>query len=208
MLHVSAIGADGKSSSDYARAKAEGEKAVLAARPEATIFRPSIMFGPEDDFFNKFASMARLLPALPLVGGGETRFQPVFVGDVAEAIARAAEGAARAGTTYELGGPQVRTFKELMEFVLETIERRRLLIPIPFGLAKFQAAFLQFLPKPLLTPDQVELLKTDNVVSEAALAEGRTLRELGIEPVAMAAIVPSYLWRFRRTGQFRTGRFA
>jgi NADH dehydrogenase len=208
MVHVSAIGADEHSTSGYARAKAEGEKAVLAARPDATIMRPSIMFGPEDDFFNKFAAMARMLPALPLVGGGATKFQPVFVGDVAEAIARAVDGDAKAGTVYELGGAEVRTFKELMEFVLETIERRRFLIPIPFALARLQATFLQFMPKPLLTPDQVELLKTDNIVSAAAEAEGRTLRGLGIEPTTMATIVPSYLWRFRKTGQFRTGRFA
>jgi uncharacterized protein YbjT (DUF2867 family) len=208
MVHVSAIGADEHSTSGYARAKAEGEKAVLAARPDATIMRPSIMFGPEDDFFNKFAAMARMLPALPLVGGGATKFQPVFVGDVAEAIARAVDGNAKFGTVYELGGAEVRTFKELIEFVLETTERRRFLIPIPFSLARLQATFLQFMPKPLLTPDQVELLKTDNIVSPAAEAEGRTLRGLGIEPTAMETIVPSYLWRFRKTGQFRTGRFA
>ena len=208
MVHVSAIGADEHSASAYARAKAEGEKAVLAARPDATVVRPSIMFGPEDDFFNKFAAMARMLPALPLVGGGATKFQPVFVGDVAEAIARAIDGNARPGTVYELGGAKVRTFKELMEFVLNTIERRRFLVPIPFSLARLQATVLQFMPKPLLTPDQVELLKTDNIVSAAAAAEGRTLNGLGIEPTTMETIVPSYLWRFRKTGQFRTGRFA
>jgi uncharacterized protein YbjT (DUF2867 family) len=208
MVHVSAIGADEHSASGYARAKAEGEKAVLAARPDAVIVRPSIMFGPEDEFFNKFAALARMLPALPLVGDGATKFQPVFVGDVAEAIARAVDGNARFGAVYELGGAEVRTFKELMEFVLETIERRRFLIPIPFALAKLQATFLQFMPKPLLTPDQVELLKTDNIVSAAAEADGRTLRGLGIEPTTMATIVPSYLWRFRKTGQFRTGRLA
>jgi len=208
VIHVSAIGADEHSTAAYARAKAMGEKAVLAAVPEAVIVRPSIMFGPEDDFFNKFASLARILPALPLIGGGQTRFQPVFVGDVAEAIARAVEGKANAGIIYEAGGPEVRTFKELMQYVLTTIERRRLLIPIPFALAKLQAAVLQLLPKPLLTPDQVELLKTDNVVSAAAEREGRTLRGLSIEPVAMDTIVPSYLWRFRKTGQFKSGRFA
>jgi NADH dehydrogenase len=208
MIHISAIGADPASTSAYARAKAKGEQAVLAAVPEATIFRPSIMFGPEDDFFNKFAALARILPALPLVGGGLTRFQPVFVGDVAEAISRAADGETKPGTIYELGGPEVKTFKELMEYVLSVTERRRLLIPIPFALARLQAMFLQFAPKPLLTPDQVELLKTDNVVSAAAISEGRTLRGLGIEPTAMEAIVPTYLWRFRKTGQFKTGRFA
>ena len=208
MIQVSSIGADEHSASASARAKAEGEKAVLAARPEAVVMRPSIIFGPDDDFFNKFAAMARLSPALPLIGGGLTQFQPVFVGDVAEAIARAVDGQAKTGTVYELGGPEVRTFKELMEFVLETIERRRFLVTLPFGLAKFNATFLQLLPTPLLTTDQVEQLKVDNIVSAAAETEGRTLRGLGIEPVAMATIVPSYLWRFRKTGQFRTGRFA
>jgi NADH dehydrogenase len=203
MVHVSAIGADENSTSAYARAKAIGEKAVLAARPDATIFRPSTLFGPEDDFFNRFGALARLAPALPLIGGGGTRFQPVFVGDVAEAIARAVDGSARAGTTYELGGPEVRTLKELMEYVLAVTERRRLLVPVPFGVMKLQAQFLQYLPKPPLTPDQVELLKTDNVVSEAATNDGRTLQGLGIEPTAMEVIVPSYLWRFRKTGQFR-----
>jgi NADH dehydrogenase len=207
MIQVSALGADENSTSHYARAKAAGEQAVLAAVPGAVIMRPSLLFGPEDDFFNRFAAMARILPALPLIGGGLTRFQPVFAGDVAAAIADTVDGKAKAGTTYELGGPEVRTFKELMEFVLATIERRRLLVPLPFALASLKAQFLQFLPKPPLTPDQVEMLKTDNVVSEAASREKRTLGAFGIEPTAMEAIVPSYLWRFRKTGQFR-GRVA
>jgi NADH dehydrogenase len=166
--------------------------------------RPSILFGPEDDFFNRFAALARLSPALPLVGGGLTRFQPAFVGDVARAIADAVDGGARPGTIYELGGPDVRTFKELMQFVLRTIKRKRLLVPLPFFLAKMQAAVLQYFPTPPLTPDQVELLRADNVVSDAAKAELRTLQGLGIEPETIEAIVPSYLWRFRRTGQFRS----
>jgi uncharacterized protein YbjT (DUF2867 family) len=207
VIHVSALGTSKDSEALYARTKAAGEDAVRAASPAAIIFRPSIVFGPEDDFFNRFATMARLSPVLPLIGGGTTRFQPVFVGDVAAAIAKAADGDAQPGTTYELGGPDVRTFKQLMEFVLATTERRRLLVPIPFALASFQAWFLQFLPKPLLTPDQVRLLKTDNVVSDDATREGRTLAGLGIEPHSMAAIVPSYLWRFRKSGQFR-GRMA
>jgi len=208
MIHVSAIGADENSTAAYARSKAEGERSVRAATPEAVIVRPSIMFGPEDDFFNKFAALARLLPALPLIGGGVTRFQPVFVGDVAEAICRAVDGLARPGMIYEAGGPEVRSFRELIEYVLAVTERKRLLVPLPFPIAKLQAAFLQWLPKPLLTPDQVELLKTDNVVSDAAKREGRTLDGLGIAPVAMEVVVPSYLWRFRKTGQFKTGRFA
>ena len=204
MVHVSAIGADENSASAYARSKANAEKLVLAAQPATTIMRPSILFGPEDDFFNRFAALARISPALPLIGGGLTRFQPAFVGDVATAIADAVDGKARPGTVYELGGPEVRTFKELMQFVLATIERRRLLVPLPFFVAKMQAMFLQYLPKPLLTPDQVELLRVDNVVSEAAKAEGRTLQGLNIDPEPIEAIVPSYLWRFRRTGQFRS----
>jgi len=202
LVHVSAIGADAVSKSRYARAKAEGERRVLEVLPVATIMRPSIVFGPEDDFFNRFAALARLSPALPLPGGGQTRFQPVFVGDVAAAIAKAADGEVKPGTIYELGGPDVRSFKELMEFVLATIERRRLLISAPFALMKLQAAFLQFLPKPPLTPDQVELLKRDTIVADDAKRDGRTLEGLGIVPESMAAIVPTYLWRFRKTGQF------
>jgi uncharacterized protein YbjT (DUF2867 family) len=208
MIHVSAIGAHEDSPAAYARTKAMGEKAVLAAVPQATIFRPSLMFGPEDEFFNKFAALARVLPMLPLIGGGHTRFQPVFVGDVAEAIARAVESQASPGAVYELGGREVRTFKELMEYLLATIERHRLLVPVPFALAKLNAKVLQYLPKPPLTPDQVEMLKSDNVVSASARAEGRTLEALGIEPTAMEVIVPSYLWRFRKTGQFKANRFA
>ena len=203
LVHVSALGADENSRSLYARTKAQGEKLVLAAVPTATILRPSIVFGPEDDFFNRFAAMARLLPALPLVGGGHTRFQPVFAGDVASAVVAAVEGRTTPGATYELGGPSVRTFKELMEFVLAATERKRLLLPVPFRLAAVQAFFLQFLPKPLLTPDQVELLRSDNVVSEQAVLEGRTLAALGIDPSAIEVIVPPYLERFRRTGQFK-----
>ncbi len=168
MIHVSAIGADAESASRYARSKALGEKLVLSAVPSAVILRPSVLFGPEDDFFNRFAAIARVSPALPLVGGGRTRLQPVFAGDVASAIVAAIEARSRDGEAYELGGPQVRSFKELMQFMLSVIERRRLLVPIPFALAKFQAGLLQLLPKPLLTPDQVELLRRDAVVSEAA----------------------------------------
>jgi uncharacterized protein YbjT (DUF2867 family) len=207
LIHVSAIGADENSVSDYARTKAVGERLVLAARPQAIITRPSIIFGPEDDFFNRFAALARVSPALPLPGGGHTRFQPVFAGDVAEAIAKAVDGEVKPGTVYEFGGPNVLTFKELMEFTLATIERRRLLLPIPFAVMKLQAAFLQFLPKPPLTPDQVELLKSDNVVSAAARDQGRTLEALGMIPNSVASIVPDYLWRFRKTGQFH-GRTA
>jgi len=205
MVHVSAIGADENSPARYARSKAAAERLVLAAQPQAVIMRPSILFGPEDDFFNRFATLARMSPVLPLIGGGATRFQPVFVGDVAKAIADAVDGKLNAGAIYELGGPDVRTFKQLMQYVLATIERKRLLVPVPFFFANIKAMFLQFMPAPLtLTPDQVELLRADNIVSDAAKAEGRTLPGIGIEPEPIEAIVPSYLWRFRRTGQFRS----
>jgi NADH dehydrogenase len=203
MIHVSAIGAEEGSPSGYARSKARGEAAVLAAAPDATIFRPSIIFGPEDQFFNRFAGMARISPILPLIGGGRTRFQPVFAGDVAAVIAAAAAGEALSGTIYELGGPDVRTFRELLGFILKTIQRRRLLMPIPFPVAELMASLLQFLPGSPLTPDQVTLLRRDNVVSPQAEAEGRTFAAFGIEPAAITAIVPTYLWRFRKTGQFR-----
>jgi NADH dehydrogenase len=202
VVHVSAIGADENSASHYARSKAEAERLVAAAAPGAIIMRPSIMFGPEDTFFNRFASMARFVPALPLIGGGLTRMQPVFAGDVASAIADAVDGKLKAGTTYELGGPDVRTFKELMQFTLDTIDRRRMLVPLPFPLASLMAMILQFAPGKPLTPDQVEMLRTDNVVSDAARREGRTLEAIGITPNSIAAIVPAYLWRFRRKGQF------
>jgi NADH dehydrogenase len=202
MVQVSAIGADRNSASAYARSKAEGEDLALAAVPSAVVMRPSIMFGPEDTFFNRFASMARMLPALPLIGGGLTRFQPVFAGDVATAVADAVDGKAKPGTIYELGGPDVLTFKQLMQFTLDTIERRRALVALPFPLASMMASVLQFVPGAPLTPDQVEMLRTDNVVSDDAKREGRTLDAFGVTPDSIAAIVPTYLWRFRKTGQF------
>jgi NADH dehydrogenase len=207
MIHVSALGADQDAPALYARSKAAGEAAVREAVPAATIFRPSVVFGPEDDFFNRFAALARISPVLPLIGGGETKFQPVFVGDVAQAIVKAVVGEAKDATTYELGGPEVRTFKELMQYVLHITGRKRLLVPLPFALARFQAAFMQLLPKPPLTVDQVRLLERDNVVSDAAKSEDRTCAGLGIDPTAMEVIVPSYLWRFRKAGQF-SGRVA
>jgi NADH dehydrogenase len=203
LVHMSALGVDATATSVYARSKAAAEQAVLATVPTATIIRPSTVFGPEDDFFNKFAALARFLPALPLIGGGKTRFQPVFAGDVAAAVAAAVAGEAKPGATYELGGPEVMTLRELMQYVLATIERRRLLLPLPFGLAKLQATFMQLLPNAPLTRDQVELLKGDSVVSEEAVREGRTLAGLGLEPTSVQAIVPSYLWRFRPAGQFQ-----
>jgi NADH dehydrogenase len=203
MVHVSAIGADENSPSRYARSKAAGEKAVLSAVPSATIFRPSVVFGPEDQFTNRFAALARMSPALPLIGGGATKLQPVYVGDVAAAVAEAVDGNAKAGATYELGGPEVLTMREVMELILATIERHRMLVSLPFGLAKLQALLLQYAPGPLkLTPDQVALLRSDNVVSEPAKAAGLTLEGLGIAPDSLEAIAPQYLWRFRKAGQF------
>ncbi|MBV8917021.1 complex I NDUFA9 subunit family protein [Bradyrhizobium sp.] len=204
LVHVSAIGAEAQSASRYARAKAAGEQAVLAAAPDATIMRPSVVFGPEDQFTNRFAALARMAPALPLIGGGLTRLQPVYVGDVATAVADAADGKAQPGGIYELGGPEVLTMREIMETILAIIERKRMLLSLPFSLAKLQAAFLQFGPGALkLTPDQVELLRVDNIVSDAAKAAGLTLQGLGITPDSLEAIAPQYLWRFRAAGQFQ-----
>jgi NADH dehydrogenase len=203
LTHVSALGADMQSASAYARTKARGEKAVRDTVPDATIFRPSIIFGPEDRFFNRFAAMTRYSPALPLIGGGETRFQPVYVADVAEAVALSVDGVAVAGSTYELGGPVVASFRQCLEEMLAVVERKRLLLPLPWWVSKLAASFLGLLPKPLLTRDQLEQLRSDNVVSQGAEAEGRTLSGLGIEAQSMATILPSYLWRFRAAGQFQ-----
>ncbi|OPF95741.1 complex I NDUFA9 subunit family protein [Rhodopseudomonas palustris] len=202
MVHVSAIGADANSPARYARSKAAGEQAVLAAVPQATIFRPSVVFGPEDQFTNRFAMLARMSPVLPLVGA-DTKLQPVYVGDVATAIADAVDGLAKPGATYELGGPEELTMREIMRIILQTTDRNPLLVPLPFGLASLQAMLLQFAPGAFkLTPDQVRMLEVDNVVSEAAKSAGLTLQGLGIQPDSLQAIVPSYLWRFRKTGQF------
>jgi NADH dehydrogenase len=204
LVHVSAIGADEDSASRYARSKATGEKAVLATLPAATILRPSVVFGPEDQFSNRFAALARVSPLLPLIGGGLTKLQPVYVGDVATAVADAVDGKTKAGAVYELGGPEVLTMREIMEIILAVIERKRMLVSLPFGLAKLQALALQFAPGPLkLTPDQVALLRSDNVVSAASQAAGLTLEGLGILPDSLQAIAPQYLWRFRKTGQFQ-----
>jgi len=214
-VQMSAIGADAASDSVYAQTKAAGEKAVLDVIPSAVILRPSIVFGPEDQFFNRFASLARIAPALPLVGGGGTKFQPVFVGDVAEAVALGVDGALKGGTIYELGGPQVSSFRDLLAFVCETTGRKRALVPLPFGVARIQAGVMEalkyatfgLLPEEfLLTRDQVTLLEKDNVVSDAAQKEGRTLEGMGITPDTYETVVPTYLYRFRKTGQFDTAR--
>src|SRR6202046_3045668 len=202
-VHLSAIGADDKSPSRYARSKAAGETAVLAAVPSANILRPSVVFGPEDQFSNRFAALARISPALPLIGGGATRLQPVYVGDVATAVADAVDGKSNGGATYEVGRPEVLSMREIMEIILSITERDRMLVSLPFGLAKLQALFLQFAPGAFkLTPDQVELLRSDNVVSEAAKAAGLTLEGLGIAPDALEGVAPQYLWRSGKAGQF------
>lgn len=204
VIQISSIGAAPESRSRYARTKAAGERAVVEAFPDATILRPSIVFGPEDGFFNLFASVTRLSPFLPLIGGGRTRFQPVYVGDVADAILACLDRDDSKGRTYELGGPTVYTFRQLMELLLRTIGRERALVPVPWTIAGLQALVLGMLPKPLLTRDQLAQLKSDNVVAEGAL----TLADLGIAPTAAEVILPTYLDRFRIGGRFAGRRVA
>ncbi|AVX05863.1 complex I NDUFA9 subunit family protein [Maritalea myrionectae] len=201
LVHMSALGADAESESDYARSKALGEQAVLKAFPQAIIIRPSIIFGSEDGFFNMFGALARLSPVLPLVGGN-TKMQPIYVGDVADAFDVAAEGGVKGGKIYEIGGPTVETMKELLQRLLREIERKNLLLPIPTPIAKAIGWVMQILPNPMLTVDQVKLLQHDNVVSEEAKKQKRTLKAFGIEPKTMAAIMPTYVWRFMKHGQF------
>jgi len=201
LAHISAIGADPQSPAAYARSKAAGEAAVAKALPTATILRPSIVFGPEDEFFNRFAKMALLSPALPLIGGGTTRFQPVYVLDVAEAIAHAVENPEiHAGKRYELGGPRIYSFRELMTLMLAEIGRKRALCSLPFALASLQGAVLQSIPfiRPPLTADQVKLLKRDNVVGPQAAG----FKEFGITPTALEPILPTYLDRYRPQGYY------
>lgn len=198
-VQVSAIGADANSSSAYARTKAQGEQAVLSAFPTATILRPSIIIGPEDSFFNRFAQMTMLAPALPLIGGGRTRFQPVYVGDVAAAVVNALSKPEAQGKTYELGGPRIYTFKQLMEILLKEIGRKRLLLPLPFPVAGLMGAAMQCLPSPQLTLDQVRLLKRDNVVASGAAG----LDQLGVQATALESVLPTYLDKYRKRGYYR-----
>lgn len=207
MLHISAIGADAESGSAYARSKAQGEAGIRRHMPQAVILRPSIVFGPEDDFFNRFAALASMSPALPLVDGGHTKMQPVYVGDVAEAAIRALLNPAAAGQTFELGGPKVYSFRELLELTLAAIHKKRLLLPVPGALLKPAAFFMELQPifAPPITRDQIELLKADNVV--AANAKG--LKDLGIDlPVPVEGTIESYLFRFRRGGGKFEPRFS
>jgi uncharacterized protein YbjT (DUF2867 family) len=192
-VQVSALGVDKAVNSRYARTKFAGEKAAMAAFPEATILRPGVMFGPEDNFTNQFARMAVLSPVLPLIGGGRTTFQPVYIDDVAAAIETCISNSATKGQIYELGGPETYSFKEILQYIMEVTGRRRLLLPLPFGLAALMGAVLQFLPKPPLTFDQVRLLKRDNVVSASA----RTFAALGMTPKNMKEIMPFYLNIYR-----------
>jgi NADH dehydrogenase len=199
-VQMSALGADAGSASAYARSKAAGETGVLAAFPQATIIRPSIVFGPEDGFFNRFACMARYSPGLPLIGGGHTRFQPVYVCDVADAIIRTLHEDAARGQIYELGGPRIYTFRALMELMLHELRRHRGLIPLPFWIADIQASILQLLPIPLLTRDQVRQLQRDNVLTGTKPG----LAQLGIQPTALELILPTYLDIYRKGGRFAT----
>src|SRR6056297_1760931 len=203
LVHLSAIGADAESDSEYAQSKAAGEAGILAHFPQAMILRPSVVFGPEDQFFNRFAGITRFGPVLPVVGG-DTKFQPVYADDVAHAAALGAEGRADPGI-YELGGPEVATFRDLMKVMLKIIRRRRLILNIPFGLAAAMAWAMELvqtvtfgLIPPQITRDQVRSLRVDNVVSEGA----KGFAELGIEPAAIEAVLPDYLWRFRPAGQY------
>jgi NADH dehydrogenase len=216
-VHVSGIGADPKSASPYIASKGLGEQATRDMLPNAIVMRPSVVFGPEDDFFNRFGALACYLPVLPLLAGGETRLQPVFVGDVGQAVAAAVSGLAKAGTIYELGGPQTMTLRQAAELTLRATDRHRLLMGVPHGPSRWIAASSQFaaratfglFPKLLTTTrDQVDLLASDNVVSANAEAEGRVLGALGVAPQAAEAIIPSYLVRFRRTGQYEAQRSA
>ncbi|WP_137129933.1 complex I NDUFA9 subunit family protein [Rhizobium sp. FY34] len=211
LTHISALGADAKSDSTYAASKGRAEDAILSLLPDAVILRPSIIFGPEDNFFNKFADMARTMPFLPLIGGGHTKFQPVFVEDVAEAVGRSVDGKAKPGAIYELGGAEVLTFKQCLEEVLRVTYRKRAFVSLPFGIASLIGRIAAKVPliTPPLTGDQVTLLKKDNVVSETAKREGRTLEGLGISPTLVSSILASYLVQYRVQGQFtKSGKAA
>src|SRR6185312_13528166 len=200
-IQMSVLGADTHSPSLFARSRAMGEAEVRSVFPGAIIFRPSVIFGVGDDFFNTIGALSRLLPVMPLFGA-TTRFQPVYVGDVAEAIAEAAKGNAAAGTTYELGGPEILSNRELTERVLRETGRRRPILPLPLGVGTLLSIPMGLMPRPLLTGDRVRLLGLDNVVSDAAIADKRTLQGFGITPRPLDAVLPSYLWRFAPNGQF------
>lgn len=200
LIHFSALGADTGAPARYFRSKAEGERRVREERPSATIVRPALIFGPEDQFFNRFGSLARFVPVLPLFGGGRTKFQPVFVGDVAHGVAQLLWRQEAPGQTFEFAGPEIMTFREVMQMTLRITQRKRLLLSLPFAIGRLQGLVLQYLPGKLLTRDQVLMLETDTVPS----GDAPGLRDLGIVPSGPEAIVPTYLWRFRKMGQFTT----
>lgn len=199
LIHVSALGASPQAPSRYARSKAAGEAAVRQVFPGATILRPSVVFGPDDNFFNQFATLASYLPVLPLIGGGKTKIQPVYVGDVATAMMQVINLPGTSGKTYDLGGPHAYTWREIMQLVCRETARNRCLVTVPYSLAMLQAFFLELLPLPPLTRDQVRLLKSDNVLTHQ---DHPGLEALGISPTGVEAIIPSYLYRFRPGGQF------
>lgn len=201
-IHLSALLGDKNSPSRYAITKRKGEEIIQTHLPDAHILRPSVIFGPDDQFFNMLASLARWSPILPLIGGGHTLFQPVFVGDIGDMVAALLQGRGGRGKIWELGGPQILSFRQICELVLTITDRRRLLLPIPWSIAKLQAAILNLFPKPLLTPDQVTLLQENCIISQGATDEGRIFEGVGIVPRALTAIVPTYLARYRKEGQF------
>jgi uncharacterized protein YbjT (DUF2867 family) len=201
-LMISGLGAGDSSTSEAVTAKGKAEISAAKAFPGAMILRPSVVFGAGDRFFNKMASLARFSPVVPLIGGGKIPCQPVFVGDIAEAVARLIDAGHGTGKTYELGGPEVADMKTITQFTLDTVYRKRLMLPLPWGLSKFIGAIASWMPGSPLTADQVELLKADNVVSSKAKAEGRDLAGLGISPRSFRSVVPSYLYRYRKEGQF------
>jgi len=198
LVHISALGINETVSSQYMQSKLKGEKNIINNFDRSVILRPSVIFGPEDRFFNQFASLAEFFPVLPLIGGGLTYFQPIYVEDIAKSIVVVSEKEEINNSIYELGGPQTFTFKELMKILLKQIKKKRFLVPIPYSFAKFQAKILQLLPKPLLTTDQVEMLKYDNIVTN----NYPTIKDLKINPKTIESVLPNYIWRFRRGGQF------
>jgi uncharacterized protein YbjT (DUF2867 family) len=217
LIHISGLGSDPDSSNAYVASKGRAEQAATAAFPETVILRPSVVFGPEDDFFNRFANLARFLPVLPAFAEGTARLQPVYVADIANAASKAIDGGLKPGTTYELGGPERMTLIEAMRLALRVAERRRVVAPAPYGISRIiaqateiaSAVSLGLFPEMLTTTrDQVDLLRFDNIVSPMAFAEGRTFEGLGIAPRGAEAILPSYLTRYRKTGQFESNRFA
>ena len=198
LVHISALGINETVSSQYMQSKLKGEKNIINNFDRSVILRPSFIFGPEDRFFNQFASLAEFFPVLPLIGGGLTYFQPIYVEDIAKSIVVVSEKEEINNSIYELGGPQTFTFKELMKILLKQIKKKRFLVPIPYSFAKFQAKILQLLPKPPLTTDQVEMLKYDNIVTN----NYPKIKDLKINPKTIESVLPNYIWRFRRGGQF------